>query len=801
MATPPSTAAQQPDPYLHQTLDATITHVERDFVDLCWQLPGASNAIGRLYQSDSRANGADEPLLKKISRYAKGQVLRVYVTQAGDAKNHFRYRVHERWVDAANPWLDLNLYEDDVVSGAVIRAVGRTDQAGWLVQLDESAPFPEAQDAGLQPDIIVFLPLTELPWADGSTSERPVSGSPMQRLKLLRGDKVLLCVYRINTPPEHPKASILRLINQRDAASFGSTLPPPIVGSAARNVPALVIKPDHMSHHALLEKRVIWLVDDDEQQMNLLAHRLQSNGASVKTFLPPPGNWDAVCNTMIAELNDSLFSTKFTNKGIPNVILMDNQLHHHSNGGTQLIQRWHEQAATQGTTLPNCILISTWLPKLSAVQKASLFSALQRPLHMGALLQTLAGKPVWELRETQETPDLDFALVQPTSRSPAQWLQRFMHDAQAEFAVLLGTQGNAELSLLAHVGTAPFHAQQLSQVMELSDLRLLVSGQLQELVLHPAEMGNTLLKTPLAGHALWTALRAPQSGTTKPDWVLGIGWKTNVPINERRWMQRCAAETLSRMRQEAGMNNLADLLGKGMRLDSMAHEWQRRQNRFNELVLTLAELRDMLGHDAQAPADVATVLDESLPDLRTAATELQQTANMLLGLQRGRHTVLDLPLLMTMLKPMAEASCREREVQLIWPEQIPPLVLSLPSTAVSVPLLNLIDNAAKHHVRHENNHVIVAIAVPATGGKVENLLITVSDNSFGLNAAQRANLFEPFASTAKLDERHGLGLWLSQQVVSRLGGSITLAWSWRGIGTCFELSLPLALEGDLESET
>jgi PAS domain S-box-containing protein len=72
------------------------------------------------------------------------------------------------------------------------------------------------------------------------------------------------------------------------------------------------------------------------------------------------------------------------------------------------------------------------------------------------------------------------------------------------------------------------------------------------------------------------------------------------------------------------------------------------------------------------------------------------------------------------------------------------------------------------------------------------LKIIVADNGPGIPKAVMSRLFEIFVTT-KRAKGTGLGLWVSQGIVKRHGGSIRVrSWSGANHGTCFSIFLPLA---------
>jgi PAS domain S-box-containing protein len=74
----------------------------------------------------------------------------------------------------------------------------------------------------------------------------------------------------------------------------------------------------------------------------------------------------------------------------------------------------------------------------------------------------------------------------------------------------------------------------------------------------------------------------------------------------------------------------------------------------------------------------------------------------------------------------------------------------------------------------------------------DNVCVTIADNGPGIPVAVRKKVFEPFFST-KLSKGNGLGLWISQGIIRKYGGSIrvrsTTAPAAR-TGTVFRVCLP-----------
>jgi len=72
----------------------------------------------------------------------------------------------------------------------------------------------------------------------------------------------------------------------------------------------------------------------------------------------------------------------------------------------------------------------------------------------------------------------------------------------------------------------------------------------------------------------------------------------------------------------------------------------------------------------------------------------------------------------------------------------------------------------------------------------ERLIITISDTGKGISKEILPTVFDPFFTTKGEGKGTGLGLWITQGIVERHGGTIHLS-SQEGKGTTLEIQLPL----------
>lgn len=102
-------------------------------------------------------------------------------------------------------------------------------------------------------------------------------------------------------------------------------------------------------------------------------------------------------------------------------------------------------------------------------------------------------------------------------------------------------------------------------------------------------------------------------------------------------------------------------------------------------------------------------------------------------------------------------------------------------------VINLISNAIKY-----TNHGTVTVQTSGGDGRFQ---LRVSDTGIGMTEDERTNLFQKFYRAAGSDVRKeagtGLGLWITKQLIERMGGRISVE-SIKGVGSHFIVSFPLA---------
>ena len=143
-----------------------------------------------------------------------------------------------------------------------------------------------------------------------------------------------------------------------------------------------------------------------------------------------------------------------------------------------------------------------------------------------------------------------------------------------------------------------------------------------------------------------------------------------------------------------------------------------------------------------------------------------------------------------------EGFARERGITVT--NEVPRDVMTpaLPVTVYSGVLLNLFTNALKAVIMVQSSQHQPRVTFRAWNEKGRHV-VEVADNGPGIPPDLRRRIWEPLYSTTSdvgnpLGSGMGLGLTLIKQVVSELGGSISLlAEPPPGFNTCFRITFPL----------
>jgi signal transduction histidine kinase len=120
----------------------------------------------------------------------------------------------------------------------------------------------------------------------------------------------------------------------------------------------------------------------------------------------------------------------------------------------------------------------------------------------------------------------------------------------------------------------------------------------------------------------------------------------------------------------------------------------------------------------------------------------------------------DIEDVLTLISPMSS----KKALHIAWHNSLAGEI-ELPATFIRQILINLLMNAIKAAAQQGE----VACDISITDNK---LCISVANDGKMLNPEQISHLFEPFCTFS--ESGHGLGLWVTYQIVNQLGGTISV---------------------------
>lgn len=784
-----------------QVVCARIKKTYLDHCDLDFLAPEDGSVLvqGRLYQAESLA-WKDERLLADIPDYQQGEILKaVFVSHLRHEEGQPLWFVHERW-GLNDPWKELPLAESDTVTGVVVHRIvsaGRDEPAGYLVQLDVEAPLQSSASAGAesserrQPDIEVFLPSEELPWADGSLgSQRP--STKVGRMALEIGDPVQAMVLEIRVPPMNPRVSLTRLINHRDATAerdfnqkdtlarwrFRRLL----LGDKRRTVTAdeapLPFSPDDRPYAG---KRLL-LVDDDADAMASQADLLELMGAEIEQVLVKPGRFEQAVEEVVSVLRESRFDLSLIDNNLPKRDL-----------GQILIEKVRDRLGADHPA--RLVLLTANAAKTTVIASADDLRAkgvvgmVQRPMSHHALQQLLAVEEVWELAISSAGEQTEQHLPATEAHLTLQQVvETIANQEGVSFAMLLKARRRIETQDLIAAGSVPFARHQYPEVLAKTDLHLLVDDRITQLSITAKESGNVLLHAGGTGPAHWQVL---EIGGTR--WIFGVGHVPSLDIQNQLPLWHMA---LTAMLEAQGWRDSAKhfsgFVQLGLAHQGLSHEVFNLQDEIGSLLDSLRRWLGKQGPDVKLEGKVRDYIDSKVATLIKTSGDLLDFSKRQLRGQALRNQMVFLPDAVDAIKRIVKSECLESEVALHVANP-PPLALPLPNAAVVLPAVNLLVNAAKHHYRSENRRVELLFDLEGVGTH-QFLIMDVRDNGPGLEQATLERLWQPgFSSATEVDKRHGIGLWLSRKLIEEVGGELDLHENWRGLGACFRLRFPISL--------
>ncbi len=800
-------------------LPARISQTVRDHCELDLLDPetGSVLARGRLYQSDSCAQH-DVRLLADIDEYRKGTILSsVFVHRLRHEQGRPLWFVHERWA-VNNPWPDLALHEDDIITGCVKREVfiaDRNDPVGYLIQLDTQAAISSIAPRSArtevaerrQPDIEVYLPVEELPWADGHLAELATEARKQQgRLRLEKGDPVQAVVLAIQLPPDNPVISIRRLINHIDAYSHRDFYQREVLALwrfrqywRGTEQAAELAEVDSLSAAAAAElkeqaqtlpyrgKRLL-LVDDDAEALKAQAELLKLMGAEVRYCIVVPNQLGVAINTVVNTLRD----------WPADLVLVDNNLPGRDLGPSLIEQA---KAKLASAAIRFALLTANAVNGMDEAARQQLAAKgvgglLQRPLEHAGLQQLLAGQAIWQVKDTAAMSSVPASaagtipvLANPTARSLPLVLETLRQTSRAQFVMLIKAQRHLGSQDVIAAGEPPFTRHDYPTVLANSDLHLLLEARTNDLTIGAEGGGNESLRSRRGGSAYWQRLALTQDDV----WLLGMGGVSDSMMKAQWPLWSLLVTTaLAAQGWQQATHHLSGFVQLGLAHQGLSHEIFNWQGELSDQLSNLKKRLERLAVDSPVSRETQSDLLRRVASITQLNADLLAFAQRQLRDQAFRQRQVFLPEAVESITRIVKTECQEAEVALHVATS-PSLALPMPYLVLVLPVVNLLINAAKHHYRAENRRVELLFGLESAGA-TPWLVVDVRDNGPGLTPATLARLWQAGYSSARdADQRHGIGMWLSRQLVVEAGGTLTLHQNWRGLGAWFRLRYPIHL--------
>lgn len=134
------------------------------------------------------------------------------------------------------------------------------------------------------------------------------------------------------------------------------------------------------------------------------------------------------------------------------------------------------------------------------------------------------------------------------------------------------------------------------------------------------------------------------------------------------------------------------------------------------------------------------------------------------------------------------SAARQKNIQFIFSDHIPPLMVRADEKRIRIAIDNLIENA----IKYGSNDTTVEITIEE---KETSIIFSIENRGIGIPDADQSRIFEKFfrASNTNQQTGTGLGLYTTKQIIEHHKGTISFSGT-EGVGTRFEITLPKASE-------
>jgi two-component system NtrC family sensor kinase len=250
---------------------------------------------------------------------------------------------------------------------------------------------------------------------------------------------------------------------------------------------------------------------------------------------------------------------------------------------------------------------------------------------------------------------------------------------------------------------------------------------------------------------------------------------------------RLAAQMNERIELERRLQHAQKLEALGRLVAGVAHEIN---NPLSYVLASLGHLDEELAGTAGGKDDAARDLRDVLAEARAGGKRIQQIVQDLTTFSRPDRTGVESVALEDVLRFALRMAGPSFPPETRVEEQFRPVpVVRANPGLLSQIFVNLMANAGRalSGVVEDRRRLEVGIE-PAGAGAIQ---VTVRDHGVGIPEPLLANIFDPFFTTQPQGEGTGLGLYICQGIVQRMGGEIHIE-SREGVGTSARVVLPLS---------
>ena len=291
----------------------------------------------------------------------------------------------------------------------------------------------------------------------------------------------------------------------------------------------------------------------------------------------------------------------------------------------------------------------------------------------------------------------------------------------------------------------------------------------------------------LTGHA------SPEDGVTgiksgafdylsKPIKLEHLMSKVRQARDKLLWEEEKARQAEFRARMEQQMIATERLASVGVMASGVAHEINNPLAIIQEAAGWMASLLDK-PELADMPRKES--FEKALEKIFKSVERAKRITHQLLGFVRKTEPIakeIRLREFVGEIMSLVEREAKDRDIQIRADVQPEDAVLWIDPNPLRQVLLNLATNAIQASGRAGN----VTILVRQTG---KETTLSVKDEGEGIPREHMQRIFEPFFTTKSPDQGTGLGLFVSRNMVEKLGGEIE-AESQLGRGSTFRVKLP-----------